>query len=113
MGLKSNAYAKVFKINNDEKNPSMQISISRKNKQTGEYVTTFSGYVGCRFAAKDKLASLNEGDRIRILECDVENKYNKETKETKWFANVYDFELPEGATAPAADSDEDDDELPF
>lgn len=117
MGLRNNTYAKVFKVNNDDKTPSMQISISRKNKQTGEYVTTFSGYVSCKFAAKDKLASVNDGDRIRILDCDLENRYNKETKETRWYPSVLDFEMADGSPigTPAVESFEelDDEDVPF
>ena len=100
MGFKNNAYAKVWKVNMQEgRNPSAQITITRKNKQTGEYITEFSGFVDCLFDAKDKITGVAEGARIKILSCDINNTYNKDTKETRWYPKLMDFEVVDTASA--------------
>ena len=52
--------------------------MSRKNKNTGEYETDFSGYVGfVGTVAAKKAAQLKEKDRIRLGDVDVTTKYDK------------------------------------
>ena len=100
MAFRVNAFAKVWKVNMQEgRNPSAQITITRKNKNTGEYITEFSGFVDCMFDAKYKIADVAEGARIKILSCDVANTYNKETKVTKWYPKLMDFEVVDSTSA--------------
>lgn len=112
-----------------------RISISRKNKDTGEYDTDFSGYITfVGSACARKALSLKERDRIRIKDVDVSNYYNKEKGVTYTNFKVFSFETqeeidgggraPEKSTSPASGSIDDyvnsvgdgeinEDELPF
>ena len=48
MGFRTGAYAKVWEISPmSDTSTKLRISISRKNKQTGEYEQDFSGFVLC------------------------------------------------------------------
>lgn len=98
-GFANGSYAKVWDVKEvDGKNAlDVQLSISSKNKSTGEYKTDFSGFV--RFygdaysTAKDKLS---KDDRIKLLSVSVNSNYNKETKVTKYYFSVFDWEPAEG-----------------
>ena len=78
----NNTYAKLWKIEKvkDKNYYQGQISTSRKN-QNGEYETDFSAsfvrFVGDAAKTAEKL---NDGDRIRIINCGVTNSYDKETQ---------------------------------
>lgn len=111
--LRNGCYAKVWKINMDRQNPSLQITVSRKNKQTNEYKQTFGGFVDCLFDAKEKASQLTEGCTIKVLEMGIENSYNKETKVTNTFVKLMDFELDGGSSAPVVADEEDDEDVPF
>lgn len=109
MGFRNGAYLKVWEIK-PKSDVSTQIrgSVSKKNKQTGEYEQDFSGFVSCigKSAAK-KAAGLKEGDRIRLQDVDVSTTYDKENK--KQYVNYKCFSfLTEGEngfdTAPDTQS---------
>lgn len=128
MGFRTNSYAKVWEvIPSTDTRTKLRISISRKDKQTGEYVQDFSGFVDCvgSLAAK-KAAQLKANDRIRLGDVDVTTKYNKEKDITYTNFSVFNFEKDEGNGVPVqtkapvnepqpeVDSGEvDDDRLPF
>lgn len=79
MGFRTGAFAKVWKVEPfSETNVKLRISISRKNKQTGEYEQDFSGFANAiGTAAAKKAACLKEGDRIKLGDIDVTTKYDK------------------------------------
>ena len=123
MGLKTNCYATTW-----EKKPypsgkatDVRISVSKKNKQTDQYETEFSGW--CRFAgtANQKAASLVERSRIKITDFEVTNRYDKEKGTTYTNVTVWDFEpqtnhtggQTAAAPVPQAAAPSDDDTLPF
>jgi hypothetical protein len=100
----------------------LRISTSRKNKQTGEYEQDFSGFVMCLgTAAAQKAAKLTEGSRIKIGDCDVTTKYDKEKKVTYTNFSIFSFDLdedaPKSAGSPVSvddgEVDEDGGKLPF
>lgn len=94
MGFRNDSYAKVWEVKTKaEKYTDAKISISKKNKQTGEYETDFSSIVRFIGEAHKKTAELTQGSRIKILSCDTTNSYNKETKATYWRCIVFDFEF--------------------
>ena len=67
--------------------------VSRKNKQTGEYDTDFSGFVDfIGTAAARKALTLKEKDRIRLGDVDVTNNYNKEKNITYTNFKIFSFE---------------------
>ena len=84
MGFRKESYATVWSVETvSDTLTKARISISRKNKQTGEYETDFSGFVSFVGTAAAKKASLlKEKDRIRLGDVDVTNKYDKEKNVT-------------------------------
>ena len=84
----------------------VRLSISRKNKDTGEYEDEFSGF--CMFigAAKAKAEKLKERDRIKLGDVDVTRRYDKEKQREYYTFKVFDFEMADdsnrgGQSAPA------------
>ena len=106
MGFRSQAFCKVWEITpQTDTRTKGRISISRKNRQTGEYETDFSGFVSfLGSAAARKAASLKEGDRIRLGDIDVSNRYDKEKQVTYTNFNIFSFETQDefdsGYSAP-------------
>lgn len=81
MGFRKDSYATVWSV--EAKTPSVtkvRISISKKNKQTGEYEQDFSGFVNFCGAAASNALKLHEKDRIKLGDVDVTTWYNKEKK---------------------------------
>lgn len=124
MGFHTGAFAKVWEVNPmSDTSTKIRISISRKNKQSGEYEQDFSGYVlAIGTAAAKKAACLKEGDRIKLGDVDVSTKYDKEKNITYTNFRLFSLETVEDNTPadsvaepqPAADEGEiDDSRLPF
>lgn len=126
MGFRTGAYAKVWKVEPfSDTSVKLRISISRKNKQTGEYEQDFSGFVNAiGTAAAKKAAVLKEGDTIKLGDVDVTTKYDKQKEVTYTNYKIFSFEVDGGNTSapkpasnepqPAVDSGEvDDSRLPF
>lgn len=100
-----------------------RISISRKDKQTGEYTDDFSGFVSFfGTAAAKKAASLKERDRIKLGDVDVRTHYDKTRNTTFYNFNIYSFDVQTGRNSapqtsnsqPVVDDGEvDDSRLPF
>lgn len=106
MGFKTGAYATVWSVESKTPNVTkVRISISRKDKMTGQYVQSFSGFVGfCGSSAAGRALKLRERDRIKLLDVDVTNTYDKETRKEYTNYNCYDFEMadaPGGGGNPA------------
>ena len=80
MGFRTGSYATIWSVESaSDTRTKARISISRKNKQTGEYDTDFSGFVDfIGTAAAKKALMLKEKDRIRLGDVDVTNNYSKE-----------------------------------
>lgn len=125
MGFRNNSYAVVWSTETvSDTLTKGRISISRKNKQTGEYEQDFGGFVSFIGSACAKKASqLKEKDRIKLGDVDVSNKYDKERNTTYTNFKIFSFELadePAGSRSantepqPSVDSGEiDDEDLPF
>ena len=123
MGFRTGAYAKVWEVTPmSDTSTKVRMSISRKNKQSGEYEQDFSGFVlASGTAAAKKAAGLKEGNRIKLGDVDVTTKYDKEKKVTYTNFKMFSFELDEeeprdNSTEPQPTVDEgeiDDNRLPF
>lgn len=127
MGFRTGSYATIWSVDPvSDVQTKARISVSRKNKQSGEYETEFSGFVSFfGTAAAKKAACLKEKDRIKIGDCDVKTHYDKERNITYYNFNIFSFEpqgdnaggvahAPTKDTAPDVDDGEIDDErLPF
>lgn len=127
MGFRKEAFATIWSVESTSDTlTKARISISRKNKQTGEYDTDFSGFVSfVGTAAAKKAAGLKEKERIRLGDVDVTNKYDKEKNVTYTNYKIFSFEMQneiDGASRntespepkkPVDDGEVDDDRLPF
>lgn len=105
MGFRTGSYAKVWAIEpKSEVNTTVRLSVSRKNKRTGEYEQDFSGFVSfIGTATAKKAACLKEGDRIKLGDVDVTTKYNGEKKITYTNYKCFSFETEGNApTSPPA-----------
>ncbi len=97
MGFRKDSYATVWSVETiSDTLTKARISISHKNKQTGEYETDFSGFVGfIGTASAKKAACLKEKDRIKLGDVDVTTNYNKEKDVTYTNYKVFSFEIQE------------------
>lgn len=93
-GIQDRKYATIWSVESaSDTRTKARISISRKNKQTGEYDTDFSGFVDfIGTAAARKALTLKEKDRIRLGDVDVTNNYNKEKNITYTNFKIFSFE---------------------
>lgn len=125
MGFRNGSYAKVWNVEAlSETKTKLQISVSRKNKQTGELDKEFSGFVMCMgTACAKKAAMLKKGDSIKLGDVDVTTTYDKEKKKEYVNYKCFSFENSAGVGTqavdhsdpqPAVDSGEvEDSRLPF
>jgi len=108
MGFRANTFAKIWKIQPlSDTSTKLQISISRKDKRTDEYVKEFSDFVVCvGSACASKAAKLHEGDTIKLGDVDVTSKWNAEQRRNyidfKVFNFLTDDEARNGEAAPAS-----------
>ena len=103
MGFRTGAFAKVWEVKPfSDTSVKLRLSVSRKNKQTGEYEQDFYGFVNAvGTAAAKKAASLKEGDRIKIGDVDVTTKYGKQKEVTYTNYKIFSFEVDNGNSSPA------------
>ena len=106
------SYATVWGTATDDNGRiKVDMSTSRKDKETGQYVTDFSSrYVNFIGDAKPLAETLQRGDRIRIDECGVSNGYNKETQ--KGYTNFFVFKAEQVERRRPAEENADED-VPF
>jgi len=122
MGFREGAWATVWEV---KKNPSgrsfnVNLSTSKKDRDTGEYETDWSGYAMFAGDAAKKAATLKRGDRIKLNGCEVTTKYVKEQEKKYTNYTVWDYEPSEFSSGGGKKSkpvdDEDyisEDSLPF
>ena len=96
MGFRANTWATVWEVTESNYGVNGRISTSRKNKEGDGYTTDFSGFVTFYGPAAEAAKKLSERDRIKIISCDVTNTYNKDTKETKNYFKIFEFETSDG-----------------
>lgn len=125
MGFRTGSYATVWEVKNGNGNYSdVRISTSKKNKQSGEYETDFSGFVRFVGTAHQAAPALKAKDKIKIGDCEVTNSYSKEKGVTYTNYAVFTFELATGnntSSSPTNNNsvgntnipDGTDEELPF
>ena len=124
MGFRKDAYATVWEVSGVS--PTMtkgRISISRKDRNTGQYETDFSGFVSfIGSVAASRALGLKEKDRIKLGDIDVSTKYDREQNKEYVNYKVFSFEnadevvhtpAPEPAVEQGDSEPADDSELPF
>lgn len=102
MGFKNNCYATIWANKNTqqivdkyEKYAIVSITTSKKNASTGNYEKDFSGkvrFIGNAFT-KIKELQLAEKDRLKLLEVETTNKYDKEAGQNYTTYICWDFEI--------------------
>ena len=123
MGFRAGAFAKVWRFENKGNYSVVELSTSKKNKQTDQYETDFSGkFVRFIGQAHTDIQSLQDGVKIKLGDVEVTNSYNKETKQSFTNFLVFSFEVADnngnGQVSASSDSfmeipDIDSEELPF
>lgn len=128
MGFRTDSYATVWSVEpvSDTKTKG-RITISRKNRQTGEYEQDFSGFVDfIGTAAAKKAARLKERDRIKLKDVDVSTNFVQEKGITYTNFKIFSFETQDEMNVasptntdtpqpkrPVDDGEIDDSRLPF
>ncbi len=124
MGFRKDAYATVWEVSRvSDTMTKGRISVSRKDRQTGQYETDFSGFVSfIGTAAANKALNLGERDRIKLGDVDVSTRYDKETGKEYINYKVFSFEKDDGSgfssqqsapAEPSSNEPEPDEPLPF
>ena len=107
MGFRTNSFCTVWEVESvSDVVTKARITTSRKNRQTGENETDFSGFVSfIGTAAAKKALGLKEKSRIRLKDVDVTNKYDKEKKTSYTNFAIFSFETQDEIYAETAESD--------
>ena len=125
MGFRTGVFATVWSVERvSDTLTKARISVSRKDRNTGNYEQDFGGFVAFVGTACAKRAlGLKERDRIKLGDVDVTNRYDKAKNTTYTNFNVYGFEMAAGSggsgqtqastPAPSVDDGELSEELPF
>lgn len=122
MGFGKGKYATVWAVDtiDGSKNMSVRLSTDYKNKQTGEFVQDFSGFCTFIGTAATDARTLKAKDRIRIGDCEVTNRYDKEKRQTYHNYKIFDFTAvdrtapkKEVDSAEEGENDEPTGDLPF
>ena len=94
MAFQNHCYATVWNVDVDRNGRvNVQISTSRKNRNTGEYFTDFSSkYVRFDGDAAEPAKSLSRMDRIKLLSCSVTNGKSKSGDKWNTYFTVFNFE---------------------
>lgn len=96
MGFRQNGYAKVWRFEDKGNYAIVEISTSKKNKQTDQYETDFNSkftrFIG---QAHTDILALQDGVKIKLGDVEVTNSYNKETKVAYTNFLVFSFEVAE------------------
>lgn len=97
MGFRQDArFVKVWEVENKGNYHVVSLSTSKKNKETGKYEKDFSNkFVRFIGTAHNLAADLKVGDVIKLGNCEVTNKYDKDKNTTYTNYLVYSFEKEE------------------
>ena len=118
MGFANNKFAKVWEVTRKPKFTEVKISTSKK--VNNQYETDFSAIVRFIGTAHEKAASMQEGEKIKLLSVEATNKYDNTRHQLYSNYICWDFEIADGK--PIQNNTENDtptdmmieeDELPF
>lgn len=103
MGFKNGAYAKIWEVKPvSDSRTDVRLSVSRKNKKTNTYEQDFSGFVSfCGNAAKE-VSKLGEGVTIKLGDCDVSSRFDKEANKRYTSFKCFSFEEDHGGGRSSA-----------
>lgn len=106
MGFRVGAYACVWKVEpRNDKVTSVQLLISKKNRNTGEYEQDFSGFVSFVGTANAAAAAkLHQKDKIKLGDVDVTTSYNAEKKVNYTNYACFGFEMADAGNKGGGES---------
>jgi hypothetical protein len=122
MGFRNGSYIKIWEIEDKGNYSIANISISRKNKDTGEYDTEFQEkFVKIVSSAHKMLQGISipkNGLSVQIKACDVTNKYDAEKKQKYYNFVIFEIESNDNTTVTKVETKpevelEEDEDLPF
>lgn len=97
MGFRTGAFAKAWKIENKGNYSVVDLSTSKKNKETGKYDKDFGNkFVRFIGTAHTLASSLHDGASIKLGNVEVTNNYDKEKNKEYTNYLVFSFEIPDG-----------------
>lgn len=100
MGFRTGAYATVWGVDTGKGNfTKVRLTVSRKNRETGQFDQDFSGFCTFIGTAHALAAKLKERDRIKLGDVDVSNTYDKESKKEYVNYKVFSFEMANASNA--------------
>lgn len=105
MAFRNNSFATVWEVKPSAHYTDVRLSTSRKNKQTGEYETDFSGFVRFIGDAHRMAAGLKQRDRIKLDEVACTNQYVKEKNTTYHNFQCFAFEPADSLQSRPMDND--------
>ena len=110
MGFRKDGYATVWEVKPvSDFNTRVRLSTVRKNKDTGEFEQDFSGFVRFVGSANAKSAlGLKRKDHIKIGDCDVTTRYDKQTKKEYTNYTVFNFQMHDPSGGSNSRSQDDD-----
>lgn len=93
MGFRVGSYVKVWTIEpKSDTWTKLRVSISKKKKDSEEYINEFNGFLDVNGTAPAaKAAKLHEGDSIRLGEVDALCSYDKEKRVEHNYYKVFTF----------------------
>ena len=108
MAFSNGSYGKIWSFEDKGKYGTVNLSTSKKNKDTDQYETDFQHkFVTVAGEAYNFLKSngvTKDGLRVKIVSCAVTNKYDPDKKVTYWNPVVFALEDANGGSSPATKS---------
>lgn len=96
MAFQNGSYAKIWEFTDKGKYGVVNLSTSKKNKDTGVYETDFQhkfvSVVGQAYEFAKGLSIPKNGASVKIGNCAITNKYDGEKKVTYWNCTVFGLE---------------------
>lgn len=97
MGFRNDGYLTVWEVKPTESKrvTRARVSSSRKDRESGEWETDFSGWVKFLGNSAEAALKLKQKDRIVAKRVEVQNSYNKEKDREYTDFIIWDFGMPE------------------
>ena len=115
MGLRGNRNISIWKFEDKGNHGVVEISTSRRNKETEKYETDFSAkFVRVIGTALDKLRAMPDAKRVKLVDFEVTSRWDKEKEQRYTNYTIFDIDPveeyhPNNYSQPDTDTDVEDD----
>ena len=122
MGFRNNGYLTVWEVRTTKSNKvtMARVSSSRKDRETGDYETDFSGWVKFIGRTAEAALKLKQKDRIVAKSVEVQNRWDKEEQKEYTDFIIWEFDMADNFKGGNKQADgepsnpiEEEDETPF